>query len=110
MLARHARRSAGAARRLLVNGTIDRRDISGGAGGDPAPAGFGIVFDIDGVLVRGGTPIPGARNVLAYLAKLQKHEDPSKRVGEVIGRSVRKEPLSASSALWLVGHRCPTSS
>lgn len=32
---------------------------------------FGIAFDIDGVLVRGGTPIPGASRVLDYLVQAQ---------------------------------------
>lgn len=41
---------------------------------------FGIVFDIDGVLVRGGKPLPGAFNVLEYLGKKQQHKDIHRRI------------------------------
>ncbi len=50
-----------------------------------APGNFGIVFDIDGVLVRGGKQIPGAKDVLEFLARAQSHPDPVKRVGGASG-------------------------
>jgi hypothetical protein len=66
---------------------------SSGAGGrrreqpsfSSASSGFGIVFDIDGVLVRGGKQVPGAMDVLEHLAHAQTHPDPAKRVSNVRG-------------------------
>ena len=41
---------------------------------------FVIAFDIDGVLVRGGTPIPGAGPVLEYLVESQASPNVARRV------------------------------
>ncbi|GMF34274.1 unnamed protein product [Phytophthora lilii] len=41
--------------------------VAGNAAGRRAASTFGVVFDVDGVLLRGKTPIPGAREVLLEL-------------------------------------------
>lgn len=51
------------ARRLLAPSARHLRALSG----HRAASTFGVVFDVDGVLLRGKTPIPGAREVLQEL-------------------------------------------
>lgn len=52
------------ARRTLLNATRAASSSSSSSGGKPT---FGVVFDVDGVLLRGRTPIPGAKEVLQDL-------------------------------------------
>jgi len=67
-------------RSTLVLGS--RRSLSSST--PPAKASpvvpFAVAFDIDGVLVRGGTPIPRAGPVLEYLVETQASADVARKV------------------------------
>lgn len=87
---------------------------SSGAGGrrrqEPS-AGFGIVFDIDGVLVRGGAQIPGAYEVLEFLARAQSHPDPEKRTPYIFmtngGGCLEQEKAHEISSVFFPGLPVP---
>lgn len=85
---------------------------SSGAGGRRRQQqGFGIVFDIDGVLVRGGAQIPGAKDVLEYLARAQSHPDPAARIPYIFmtngGGCLEQEKAHEISSVFFPGLSVP---
>ncbi|KAJ8259846.1 hypothetical protein GJAV_G00174140 [Gymnothorax javanicus] len=59
------------ARQLSRNTGLSRRGMCGGASDRKLQPGFGLLFDIDGVLVRGRTPIPAAKKAFQKLVNAQ---------------------------------------
>ena len=111
LLQRAWAQAARAARTAAAAQGRGRQRAAGFCSCSGAAAGFGIVFDIDGVLVRGGAQIPGAYEVLEFLARAQSQPDPDKRIPYIFmtngGGCLEQEKAHEISSVFFPGLPVP---